>query len=149
VIRGYFLAAGTARRPYVNALVEFPRHRRRVSVAFLIDTGADRTVLAPSDLARAGIVSIGQPLGPPSTGVGGTVTTRNIECLVTLGNVTVEVTLLAFEPTDADSASTSPQPAIPSLLGHDLLSRFALLVDPQRDRVLLLEPHEANALSLP
>lgn len=38
---------------------------------------------------------------------------------------------------------------IPSLLGRDLLSHFALLFEERTDRVLLLEPREADGLRLP
>jgi hypothetical protein len=45
----------------------------------------------------------------------------------------------------------APQPllAIPSLLGRDVISCFALIVDQRTQRVLLLEPEEADALNLP
>jgi hypothetical protein len=38
---------------------------------------------------------------------------------------------------------------IPSLLGRDILSNFALLYEERTDRVLLLTPPEADALQLP
>jgi hypothetical protein len=82
--------------------------------------------------------------------VGGTVQTREIDAVVTLGSISVEIALLTFaQADDAQATSASSGPTIPSLLGRDLLSHFALLVDPQRDRLLLLEPEEADALTLP
>jgi len=39
-------------------------------------------------------------------------------------------------------------PRIPSLLGRDILSHFALFVEERTNRVLLLEAHEADALPL-
>ena len=41
----------------------------------------------------------------------------------------------------------TPHP-IPSLLGRDVLSHFALFLEERTGRVLLLEPHEADALPL-
>ena len=38
--------------------------------------------------------------------------------------------------------------AIPSLLGRDILSNFALFIEERTDKVLLLEPAEADALGL-
>jgi hypothetical protein len=38
---------------------------------------------------------------------------------------------------------------IPSLLGRDILARFALVMEERTRRVLLLEPAEADALGLP
>jgi len=37
---------------------------------------------------------------------------------------------------------------IPSLLGRDILSHFALFMEERTSRVLLLEPQEADALHL-
>lgn len=39
--------------------------------------------------------------------------------------------------------------SIPSLLGRDVLARFALFFEERTGRVLLLEPSEADALELP
>jgi hypothetical protein len=38
---------------------------------------------------------------------------------------------------------------IPSLLGRDLLARFAVFLEERTNRVLLLDPQEADALTLP
>lgn len=144
MIRGYFVVRGATKRPYVNALVEFPQYSRHVSVPFLIDTGADRSTLAADDLARAGVTLTSEPPGLPSTGVGGTINTRVVDTVVTLGSLSVRTRLLVLE-----GGGAGPRPAIPSLLGRDLLAHFALLVDARSDRVLLLEPDEADALPLP
>ena len=148
MIRGYFRAAGITKRPYVNALVEFTGVRGVISVPFLIDTGADRSVLSPSVLARVGLAEDDQRRGATTRGIGGAVQTRSIDAVVTLGSVIVPMTLLVFEAEPGGESSTSAA-ALPSLLGQDVLSRFALVVDAHRDRVLLLEDSEAEALPLP
>ena len=145
MIRGYFSASGSARRPHVNALVEFHGNGRRLSIRFLIDTGADRTILSAKALTDAGVAPATQPSGVPTRGVGGAVQTRMVDATVTLGSVSVDVTLLVFEAPPTASAEARG-PTLPSVLGLDLLSHFALVIDPRRDRVLLLEDAEAEAL---
>ena len=71
MIRGYFLAGGNIRRPYVNAVVEFPSSGRLISAPFLIDTGADCTILSAQAAVEAGIAPTTRPSGVPTRGVGG------------------------------------------------------------------------------
>ena len=53
MIRGYYSAAGGRRRPYVKASFRFPSIRGQgLEVELLVDTGADRTILAPLDALR-------------------------------------------------------------------------------------------------
>lgn len=147
MIREYYLAAGGAKRPYVNGLVELPAASmdRPLRVAFLIDTGADRSVLSARDLARAGITLAGAPLGVVTTGVGGPAATRTVAGIITLGSVTVRLPLLAFDlPAGVPSQGRPSTSDLPSLLGHDLLEHFILVLDSRGDRVLLLEPQDGG-----
>lgn len=45
----------TTGRPYVEALINLPRLGITGGVSFLVDTGGDQTVLAPTDAIRMGI----------------------------------------------------------------------------------------------
>jgi hypothetical protein len=45
----------TSGAPYIEARVSFPRLKRRGLVSFLVDTGADGTVLMPADSKKLGI----------------------------------------------------------------------------------------------
>jgi hypothetical protein len=67
--------------------------------------------------------------------------------MLTIGTnpLTVDLRILA-PPTEAERRAMA---GLPSLLGHDVLSQFALIVEQRTDRVLLLEPAEADALHLP
>lgn len=145
MIRGYFATTGTRRRPFVHAVCAFPALRRPFEVPLLVDTGADRTVISPLDahrLSRAlGMQLTTLAKGPPSTGIGGRMDTYIIDAVLTLGTFTTPLRLTILDPT-----SSLP---IPSLLGRDILSRFALFVEERTDRVLLLDPAEADALQLP
>ena len=116
----------------------------------LIDTGADRSVLSASDLERAGVTPADEPRGVMATGIGGTADARTITGTVTLGTVSVRTELIAFDRA-APSGRRGPylDPAIPSLIGQDLLAHFVLLMDPRGDRVLLLEPQDSDVLVVP
>lgn len=108
MIRGYVGGSQRPFRPYVVAKVAIPGLDVERHVHFLIDTGADSTVLSPRDATALNIDLSRLPAGAPST--------------------------LRF---------------IPSLLGRDILSRFALFYEERRSVVLLLEPDEADAINLP
>lgn len=147
MIRGYFSTTGSRRRPFIHSLFEFPTlANRSLDVELLVDTGADRTSLAPLDArrlaARLGVDISALPQGDPSTGVGGPMETRTIEAVLTLDRFSTPITLTILEPRD-------PFLPIPSLLGRDILFRFMLIVEQRTDRVLLLAPEEARALNLP
>jgi hypothetical protein len=148
MIRGYFANVGARRRPVIDAVFQFPTITDRTfRVRLLVDTGADRTILAPLDAARLrlelGIDITALAAGAPSRGVGGLWGTRTIEAALTLDTTSIPLTLSILEPPTGQSSS------IPSLLGRDVLSRFALFMEERTGRVLLLEPQEADAVSLP
>src|SRR5919202_16117 len=97
MIRGYLSSIASRQRPFVGALFQFPTlGNRQLTVELLIDTGSDRTVLAPLDAMRLGI-DVGR---------------------------------------------------LPSVLGRDVLSNFALFFEVRTQRVLLLEPAEAAQIHL-
>lgn len=53
MIRGYFSTQGTRRRPFIDAILQFPTlNDRSLDVKLLVDTGADRTILSPLDARR-------------------------------------------------------------------------------------------------
>ncbi len=141
MIRGYFSSA--KHRPFVQAIIRFPGlGNRRLTVEMLIDTGADRTVLAPSDVLRLGVDLNVLPAGALSTGIGGQMATRSIDAVLTLETFSTTLPLTVLAP------PSTPLP-IPSLLGRDVLAHLALFFDPRTQRVLLLEPHEVDRLNLP
>jgi len=147
MIRGYFSTEIGRRRPFIDAIFQFPTiDNRSVEVPLLVDTGADRTILAPRDalrLARRFAIDLTSlPEGTPSTGVGGQADTRTIEAVLTLATFSTPLTLTILEP------PPGPLPPIPSLLGRDILSHYALFMEERTSRVLLLEPQEADDLHL-
>lgn len=147
MIRGYIRAEGPRRRPFVQARVTIPSQQIADDVEFLVDTGADAMLLAPAD-ALFLRVDLGQlPPGPPTTGVGGTTPTVLAGATLIVGPHTFSFTLRVLAP--ATAAQRSALARIPSLLGRDILSHFALFFEERTDRVLLLTPEEADLLVLP
>ncbi len=71
MIRGVFREEMGRRRPFVVGLLSLPALELTGDVAFLVDTGADSTLLAPRDAANLGMDLAALPEGPSSTGVGG------------------------------------------------------------------------------
>lgn len=146
MIRGHFVTVGLRRHPVMDAILNFLAIGRSLEVRFLVDTGADRTVLGAVHAERLrthfGLDLTTLHQDQPSVGVGGQVSTRMIEALIALDNPSLPVTLPILDALPA-------RVAIPSLLGRDILAHFALFLEERTGQVLLLEPDEADALHLP
>ena len=122
----------TVPRPYVRAHVR-AHDGSWVQAVFLVDTGADCTVLAADVAAMLGL-----PLAPSArklSGLGGAVETLEVQ------------TALRLISTDGSrmnlvgSYATSDDPAVhESILGYDALRRFAVIVDEANDLVCLINP---------
>ena len=147
MIRGYFSTEATRRRPFIDAVFQFPAAVEDFEVPLLVDTGADRTILSPIDALRLALdfdidlTTFEQ--GYPSTGVGGQTPTRLANVILRLDTFSTPLQLTVLEP--LASGRISP---IPSLLGRDIISRFGLFVDQRTERVSLLEEDEVAALNL-
>ncbi len=147
MIRGTLRDERGRRRPFVVAAVGIPALGVAGDVAFLVDTGADSTLLAPRDVTRLGIDLQRLPEGPPSTGVGGRTPTAFVQATITLDRHTFDIRLSILAPRAPRQQAVLGR--IPSLLGRDILAHFALFFEERTRRVLQLEPHEADALPLP
>lgn len=135
-------------RPFLDAYLLFPTvSNQPFEVRLLVDTGADGTRLSPRDARRMeqelGIDIWNLPQGDPDTGIGGQAPTRVIPAILLMDGFAALLALHILEP------QPGPPTALPSLLGRDVLSSFALFMEERTSRVLLLEPHEADALALP
>ena len=140
MIRGYFSTSGSVSRPYVYCDLDFPSQSEigTVGVDLLLDTGADRTILSPLDAERIGLDLSKLDVGRPSRGVGGRVSTRLVESRLSVQGYTTVMKLYIPE---------TRQP-IPSLLGRDFISDFALFIEDRTDRVLLLDQSAVASLGL-
>ncbi len=141
MIRGYFsTSGGVASRPYVYCDVDFPSQSNigTVGVDLLVDTGADRTILSPLDAERIGLDLSKLHVGRPSRGVGGRISTKVVESRLSVQGYTAVIELYIPE---------TRQP-IPSLLGRDFISDFALFLEDRTGRVLLLDQSDIASLGL-
>jgi predicted aspartyl protease len=111
-------------------------------VQLLIDTGADRTVLSPTDADSLGATLAGFPAGPLLGGVGGRISTSMVDTVLLLGSSLIPLVLTIPMPYRVG-------PSIPSILGRDILSRYALVVEERTDRIILMEPQEADLVNWP
>ena len=98
MIRGVLRRDGARSRPFVSASLAIPSLQLSADTAFLVDTGADGTLLAPHDAALLGVDIALLPPGPPSTGVGGAVRTVQTAATITLGPETYNLTLRILAP---------------------------------------------------
>ena len=135
-LRGRF---GQAGRPYIDAYVHFPRFAKGGPVSFLVDTGADASLLSHGDARRilAGDVDELVAADAPIRGIG---ELEGFAESVQLAFVDVG-SLKIYERTVA--IPQDPELAIPSLLGRDVLDHWRMVYDPGLGR-LSLEPRRAD-----
>lgn len=148
MIRGYLSVERGRRRPFIDAVFQFRAlNNHQLLVPLLVDTGADRTIISPTDAIRLsrrfGINLANLPQSAPSIGIGGQASTRTLEATLSIDSFSMVLTLTILEPIPDRLLP------IPSLLGRDVLAHFALFMEERNGRVLLLEPLESEHLNLP
>jgi len=130
-MRGRF--GDTSGRPYIEGRLFIPRLNITTDISFLVDTGADHTLLNPLDGIRMGM-DYSQLIGDNEmVGIGG------------LCHNYVESTIVVFsEPKkflyvyNIDLEITPPNPEIsdiPSLLGRDILDQWRMTYNPSKNRL--------------
>lgn len=98
MIRGQLIAMGGRRRPFVLAHIAIPSEGISDDVNLLLDTGADGTLLAPSDATRLRLNLVQLPADPPGTGVGGRVPTVSAQASLTLDSFTPQLPVRILAP---------------------------------------------------
>jgi hypothetical protein len=136
MLRGRF--GNTTGAPYLEGHVSFPRFGARGLVSFLIDTGADGTVMMPADTKKLG-VNFGSLRNPTtSEGIGGAANGFNEQAVLSFSdNHYVYAYLITIEI----SSPTKNNHRFPSLLGRDLLDQWRLVLDPSR-KIINLTPRK-------
>ncbi len=145
MIRGRLIGAPAGvLRPFVLAHLVIPALAIAGDVNFLVDTGADGTLLAAADADRLEIATSRLPKGTASRGVGGATPNGPYRSYDHAGPDRYQLELRILAPETARQRRGLAH--IPSLLGRDILSRFVLFYDHIEGLVLLLEPDEAAAI---
>ena len=140
MIPGYFRYTGGRNRPFLRCLVDFPRapNARVIAPEFLIDTGADRSLLSPKDAIGIGLNFSILDRGPTSRGVGGETPTLLVESIIYVARYTIPLTLSIPEA----------QRPIPSVLGRDFIANFAPFMEERTSRVLFLDETDVEMQGL-
>ena len=149
MISGYYLIDDNdIRCPYIDLDVDFPAPiNARIRVSFVVDTGADRTLLSAQvaqELERQFDFDI-RSLEPDISiaGVGGLVDTRRIEATVSQGRHWLTAPILIIDAVPGPNTVTS-------LLGRDFMDDYALFLERHNERVLLLDEGEsADFVNIP
>ncbi len=143
---GYFRHQGSTQRPYAGLTVQFPiANNQFLDISFLVDTGADRTLLSPIEgprlRQRLGVDLLDLPFGSPIGGIGGQIETRMIDAILDIGERSMSITLSLVEPPPGQF------PTMPSLLGRDIIYELALYMEYRKDRLLLLDESETEHIN--
>jgi len=122
----------TSGRPYVEARLVIPSLGIATNISFLVDTGADTTVLMPMDAAKAGLDYSQLTRTSVSIGVGGEANNFLVDAYVTFndsGSLKVfQVTLTVYPYSDAIKD-------VPSLLGRNIIDRCVMKYSPTSDEL--------------
>ena len=142
MIEGYFVADEKAcfRRPYMDVTVTSPEaDDNSIEISFVIDTGADLTLISPFDGQRIcrqlDVDMHSLPLGKSIGGIGGQVDTKFIKVKLVIGDykTTMNTSIVDLPPGPND---------MPSILGRDVIYDFALFMEHSADRLFLLRDTE-------
>lgn len=130
----------TSKRPYVEGRLSLPSQRLNTNISFVLDTGADRTVLMPMDGTKMGIDYDKLTRECSSRGVGGFA--KNYLDAAIIAFRDVDGTIYSYKIDLMIAAPTNDNMNIPALLGRDIINRWRINYDPIIDT---LECHVNNA----
>lgn len=116
----------TTKSPFVEGLLAL--QNKRTNISFLLDTGAQRSVLMPADAVKLGIDRTVITKACQSTGVGGISNDFCCDAIITFrGNSTQ---LYSYKIEIIVASPTAFNLTIPSLLGRDVINRWRVNYDP-------------------
>ena len=121
-------------RPRIKALVRFPRFDVISNISFLLDTGADATLISHHDAVAMGIKT--KLLRRPTlvTGVGG-----ELKLFPEQAQATFEAANGKLYIYNQKLNIAAPNGPNQSLLGRDIIDRWKILYDPMKSSLLIME----------
>ena len=117
----------TSGRPYVEGRLVVPSLNIATNISFLVDTGADSTVLMPMDASKAGLAYTSLKRTSVSVGVGGKAKNFLVEAYVTFAD---EGSLKVFNITLRVMPPSEVMMDTPSLLGRNIIDRCVMKYSP-------------------
>ncbi len=130
-------------RPVVRGSVITPTGQS-VPEYFLVDTGADQSVISASVLSELHFIAQPSPTGFALKGIGGN------EAFVVI-HTTIEFTIGEGGPARVQGdfpAFTDPTATDVSILGNDVLRNFDVIASQRRNEVLLISGHHRYQVAL-
>jgi len=148
-VRGYLSSRFEPPAPLIEALINLPTIGER-HIVLLIDTGASATTLLDSDASRFGITidyarKNLKPAPRRVVGIGGTAETyiiEGVELTLTPENglgisETLNLYVVLHDPRTLSDEERELILRLPSILGRDLINRYCLHFNANRDEVYL------------
>jgi predicted aspartyl protease len=138
MLRGRF--GDTTGRPFIEAHVHLVRPGIRFNLSFLVDTGADRTLITPMEGARMGLDYSKLRPGRTLEGLGGSVKGYEEPAILTFEESRKRLVSYTFEIGIAEPRrirrSQHPEDVV-VLLGRDVLQNFAMSYNQRREHLSL------------
>ena len=122
----------TSGAPYLEGHLFIPRLGLRGLVSFLVDTGADGTVIMPADSRKLGVRFSSLRNPTTSEGIGGEAQGFTEMVILTFSDQTY---IYSYQNNVEISAPTRHNHRFPSLLGRDILDRWRCVFERPRSIV--------------
>lgn len=121
-------------RPMVTGLASLPNSSLERSILFLVDTGAEVTILHPLDAEQLGLDFAGLGCGQSITGIGGPAKVFDQELRLLFPDADTGA-WYEYHLTVMVAAPTEHNRSFPSLLGRDILRFWLTEYDPSNGLV--------------
>ena len=118
----------TSGRPFIEGRLILPRLKVEGNVSFLMDTGADGSMLMPGDARKLGVPFDLLEGDHECGGIGGTIHSFPERAILVFTDP--QVMLFGYEIEIAIMPDGSGMEEVPSLLGRDVIDRWRVTYDP-------------------
>ena len=132
MLRGRF--GNTSNGPYLEGYISFPRLGVKGLISFLVDTGADSSIIMPTDGKKLGIDYRNLTNRSSSDGLGGSANEFQELAILSFSDPKYVYSYVLREVAIAEPAPFNRR--YPSLLGREILHRWRFVMDKARDQVL-------------
>jgi hypothetical protein len=122
-------------RPYIEGHLVIPRSNLRGDISFLIDTGADTSVLMPADAQRIGVDYSTLTGEREAVGIGGVSRSHTEPVLLAFSDPGRSLYIYQVEIVIPEAGPEMLR--LPSLLGRDILNRRSISYNPSRGRLTI------------